>query len=297
MRMFLVSLSALAVAALVCSAGQVTEYTAQFTGANGTTVAPGTTLGYTNLGCELANWTAYPRPPTDPNIEGPPNEDRFYITNNQLFMYVGPCTNNPAVYNKVMCSLLPQEAPNDPVYLTLNSGQVEAEFDLNEAVVNAGHRWNLQQEVKLILRDTPTFVDPGGADNAYLIKCTFRPVGLSNVTVQPMMPWTNATGGKAAANLTSTNLAQPITSTKLRMVLDPAGVVKTYIGETLLGQSTSLYPIATVYPYMWHGKFNGEGGVVADGSATIDNLSIKWTPEPGAFALLLLALPLVRKLR
>lgn len=82
----------LSVVVWYCHAGQVTSWADTFTGPDGTVVAPGMNWGYTNLGVERIDWQTYSRPDA---------EDQYYITNNQLFCYVGPCTNHPAVYNKV----------------------------------------------------------------------------------------------------------------------------------------------------------------------------------------------------
>lgn len=285
---YLVTVAAVIAVALTVSAGQVTEFADTFTGADGTSVAPGANWDYLNIGVELADWATHPRPDAaDLNI----------ISNNQLFMYVGPCTNNPAVYNKVMASITPLSG-GTPVWLTLTNGMVEASLSLMEANQNAGNRWNLGQEIKIALSATSEQLDPSHT-NMYVMKLTIRPTtpSGSNCTVRSMISTTNNAGAPTLAERPSTNLVYPIAPTTLRMTLDANAVCKMYVGGALIDQSTGLWPIATCYPYIWHGMFNGEGGVVADGNAMIDSFDVKWTPEPGLLAFLLLAVPAVLRFR
>jgi hypothetical protein len=285
---YLITVAAVIAVALTVSAGQVTEFADTFTGVNGTSVAPGANWNYVNIGVELADWVTYPRPDA---------KDLNIISNNQLFMYVGPCTNNPAVYNKVQAAITPTSS-GTPVWLTLTNGMVEASFDLREVNQNAGNRWNLGQEIKLALSATSLAVDPSQT-NMYILKLTIRPTtpAGSNVFIRTAISTTNAAGAPVSTDTTGTNLVYPIAPTTIRMTLDANAVCKLFVGGALVNQSTGLWPIATCYPYIWHGMFNGEGGVTADGNAFIDNYDVKWTPEPGLLAFLLLAVPAFLRFR
>jgi len=290
---YLVTVAAVIALALIVSAAEVTQFSDTFTGADGTSVAPGANWDYLNIGVEWNDWAPHPRPDAaDLNI----------ISNNQLFMYVGPCTNDPAVYNKVQASITPLSG-GTPVWLTLTNGMVEGSFDLREVNQNAGHQWNLGQECKLAFSLGSEYLDPNHT-NMYVLKLTMRSVGgsgsnYSNVFIRTMISTTNSAGEPLlqGRDAYGTNLAYPIIPTTIRMTLDANAVCKLFVGGALVDQSTGLWPIATCYPYIWHGMFNGSGGVTSDGNTFIDNFDVKWTPEPGLLAFLLLAVPAVLRFR
>jgi hypothetical protein len=282
--------------ASVASAGEFVTFSDDFTGADGTTVAPGTDWGYENVGVEDISWTTIPRPDA---------QDQYIITNNQLFMYVGPCTNDPTVYNKVQAAIWPIVGGTRG-YVVFTNGEVTASFDLNEVIVNEGHAWALNQEVKLNLAAGPITLDPDAKTNSLAVKCSIRPNGLDGVG--------NVSNVQITAYLnTPTNRVNfpgyqidgyPITPFEVKIVLEKSGMAKVYVGGVMRHMTNALDfvdlgAVDKIYPYIWHGMFQGRDSnqtVPTDGKTIIDNFNVQWTPEPGAFALLVLALPLLRKL-
>lgn len=268
-------------------AGQVTSWSDTFTGSDGTIVAPGANWGYTNLGVGRADWQTYPRPDA---------QDAYYITNNQLFCFVGPCTNDPAVYNKVMAGLQPL-SDGTPVWMLFTNGQIEAEIQINEVTANAGNRWNLNQELKLALSASPDVRDPDAYTNMYYLKATVRPSSQSNMRVVPQYALAVSNWNREI----STNafvVPYPLTEpVRVKYVLKSD---TTWIGYTngalwfMTNGLISADKLETVYPFIWHGKFNGEGGVSADGTMVVDNFSVMWIPEPGMVLAALGALLVMR---
>jgi hypothetical protein len=277
------------VAGLALAAGAAEElaWTANFTGANGAVVAPSVAWNYTNLGVEVAGSVVVPRPDA---------ADQYYCTNDQLFCYVGPCTNNPLVYNKVMAAFNPLSS-GTPVYLTLTNGQVEASFDLKSIVANAGNRWGLNQELKLSLSAAPVWADPGPYTNMYSMRITVRPsagTGASNVLVQGSIMVTNAQH-KLLQSVVASNYAAAAMSLKMIVTSDATFAILT--NNAVQTIATGCMPaglMPRVYPFFWQGKFSGEPGVgvVADGNMQIDNVAVAYVPEPAALALAVLALAL-----
>lgn len=268
-------------------AGQVTSWSDNFTGPNGTIVAPSVNWGYTNLGVERADWQTYPRPDA---------ADQYYITNNQLFCFVGPCTNDPTVYNKVMAGLQPLSG-GTPVWMLFTNGQVEAEIQINEVTANAGNRWGLNQELKMTLAAAPDVRDPGAYTNMYFLKATVRPSSQSNMRVVPQYALAVSNWNREVSSV-AFEVPYPLTEpVRVKYVIKSD---TTWIGYTngvlwfMTNNLISADKMERVYPFVWHGKFNGEGGVSADGTMVVDNFSVAWIPEPGMVMAVLGALALVR---
>jgi len=285
MKTLVIGLSLMAGFALRATAGEVTLWQDNFTGADGTIVAPSANWGYTNLGVEVnsPSWAVVPRPDA---------ADQYLISNNQLYCYVGPCTNDPAVYNKVMAGLQPLSG-GTPVFLLLTNGQVEAEFELTAVTANLGNQWDLNQELKLALAAGADMSDPGSYTNMYYVKLTVRPGNITNVRVAAS--YASAASG-VNAELPGANflvpypLAEPL---KVKMLVKRDATYQVYTnGAFWVATNNALAATAmeTVYPFFWHGKFNGSGGVVADGNVLIDNFVVKYIPEPVLVGLLLLGL-------
>ena len=104
--------------------------------------------------------------------------------------------------------------------------------------------------------------------------------------------------GAGAGNFTvavGDDVALPVS---LKLTVEADSTLKVYTNGLLVAVTNGLVSpgdIQTVYPYIWDGMFNGAGGVDVDAYLEIDNYNVKWKPEPGALALLALALPLLRK--
>jgi len=284
MKKILVSLFAVTLAATVAQAAGGTEFSDNFDGTDGTIVAPGAMWGYTNIGVERSDWATYPRPDA---------QDLYCISNNQLFMYVGPTTNAVGVYNKVQAALTPLTSGTQ-LAVDFTSGQIECSFDLMHVDANLGNRWNLNQEIKVALNGTTAVTDPGNTD-AYYIKCTVNPSNMATVVITPAISpsWTNKTMN-VTAPVTVAYSDLPI---NLKMVAGADSSVKFYTNNVLVGVTNGFISgVSTMYPFIWDGMFSGEGTTPpTEGDVFIDNYNVKWTPEPGVFALLLLALPLLRK--
>ncbi|MCX7848064.1 MAG: hypothetical protein N2595_08570 [bacterium] len=270
-------------------AGQVTSWSDTFTGPDGTVVAPSFTWWYTNLGVERSDWQTYPRPDA---------QDKYILTNNQLFCYVGPCTNDPAVYNKVQAGLQPL-SDGTPVWMLFTNGQVEAEIQINQVTANAGNQWNLNQELKLTLAAGPAIRDPGPYTNMYFVKATVRPSTLSNMRIVPQYALAVSNWNReisTVAFVVPYPLTEPV---RVKYVVKSD---TTWIGYTngalwfVTNDLISADKFQTVYPFIWHGKFNGAGGVSADGTMVVDNFSVGWIPEPGLLVVLLGVCGVARKI-
>ncbi|GEM_PF-1607337 len=282
MKALTIGLSMVVVVALLAQAGEVTQWQDNFTGADGTIVAPSANWSYTNLGVEI-EWQVIPRPDA---------ADQYIISNNQLYCYVGPCTNNPVVYNKVMTGLQPLSA-GTPVFLKLINGQVEAELDLTATMANLGNQWGLNQEIKLALAAGPDVSDPGSYTNMYYVKLTVQPSNTPNVRVAASYASViaNTSAELPGANfLVQYPLTEPL---KIKMLVKSDATYQVYTNGAFWVATNSAIPAAameTLYPFFWHGKFNGSGGVVADGNVVIDNFMVKYIPEPVMVSILLLGL-------
>jgi PEP-CTERM motif-containing protein len=258
----------------LAQADSVLSFTDDFTGVDGTSII-GPTWGYVDLGVELSDWASHPR--TAP-------ADRFEIQNNELYANVTPLeTTDPAEYNKVMASIYPMGGGSQ-VSLTMGAGEeVVYEVDLVDTLANAGHRWNLNQEVKLVLTDSPnTFVDPNSSFDNYMFKLTVRPEGNAN----EFTCTGTANSGGAGSSTASVDVAAPAAyPQKLRMVLDAGGNADFYLDGTPMGSVTGT-AMATVYPYVWVGKFNGGATVLTEGDLTLDNYVVEVVPEPATLSVL-----------
>jgi hypothetical protein len=254
-----------------------------FTGADGTIVAPGAMWGYTNIGVERSDWATYPRPDA---------QDLYCISNNQLFMYVGPSTNAVGVYNKCQAAIMPGSY-GDPDWITFTNGQVEMSMDVVASAANAGNRWGFSKETKPVLNSANDPVDNGGGNSHYRFQIQVGPDDL-NVAQQLSVQGAYTTAFNIAIG---NDVALPVS---LKMTIDETGAVNIYTNGLLIVSTNGLVPpseMQTVYPYIWDGIFAGEGTTPpTEAYLKLDNYNVKWTPEPGAFALLLLALPLLRKL-
>jgi len=287
-KMFL----AIALLGLVVGSAQaddVDSFFDVFTGVDGTSII-GPTWGYVDLGVELSDWSTYPR--TAP-------ADVFEIQSNELYAKVTPLeTADPAVYNKIMASIYPMNAGSQ-VSLTMGAGEeVVYEVDLIGTTANEGNRWALNQEVKLVLTDSAAmFNDPNSSFDNYMIKVTVRQS--TNATELTITGTANSAG--AGTSTAAMDIVRPANyPLMLRMVVDVAGNADFYVDDmvTPIGSLTGT-AMGTVYPYMWCGKFNGEGGVLADGDLTLDNYKVEVIPEPATLSVLALGglAALIRKRR
>jgi hypothetical protein len=282
-KKILVSLFAVALIASLANAGEVTEFSDTFTGADGTIVAPGAMWGYTNIGMEINNWNTYPRPSA---------ADLYVISNNQLHMYVGPTVSNVPVYNKLQAAIIPGSYA-DPTWLTFTNGQIELSMDVMASYANAGNMWGFSKETKPTLNSVNNPVDNGGGSDHYRFQIQVGPNDL-NIAQQVSVQGAGPSGNFNLA--IGNDVALPVA---LKLVVEADSTVKIYTNGLLITVTNGLVDpvdIQTVYPFIWDGMFNGAGGVDVDAYLEIDNYNVKWTPEPGMFALLALALPLLRKL-
>jgi len=280
-KKILVSIAAVAMIAAFANAGEVTEFSDTFTGADGTIVAPGAMWGYTNIGMEINNWNTYPRPSA---------QDLYCISNNQLYLYVGPTVSNQPTYNKVQAAIIPGSYA-DPDWITFTNGQIEMSMDVMADAANAGNMWGFSKETKPILNSVNNPTDNGGGNYHYRFHIQVDPndLNVADVTVQGQY----TTSFNIAVG---DDMALPVS---LKLTVDASGALNIYTNGLLIVATNGLIPpgdYQTVYPFIWDGMFNGAGGINTEAYLMLDNYNVKWTPEPGAFALLLLALPLLRKL-
>lgn len=284
MKALAIGVSVVAGMALMATAAEEVLWADNFYGTDGTMVAPSAAWAYTNLGVEIETaWQVIPRPDA---------QDQYYISNNQLYCYVGPCTNVMNVYNKVMAAFNPLSS-GSPVYLMLTNGQIEASFDLKEINANAGGRWGLNQELKLSLCAAPVWADPGVYTNMYTLKVTVRPgtgATASNVLVQGMIMVTNK-----QVNLPQTIIASNYVDAAipLKMIVRNDSTFIILTNNVVQAMTNGFMPagaIDKVYPFFWHGKFTKDNDVVADGNMFIDNFVVKYIPEPVAISVLLLGM-------
>jgi hypothetical protein len=291
-------LLAVAVAASFAASSEFTDFSDDFDRPDYTVIAPGADWDYENVGVEDISWTTKPRPNA---------QDQYIVSNQQLHMFVGPTDTNPAVYNKVMASIWPV-VNGTRGYITFTSGVVEAGFDLTEVCANQGHAWALNQEIKLVLPAGPITVDPDSQTNSFMVKCSIRPNGLDGETRCSNVLFTAVFNSHTSrVNLTEYQVdGYPITTTPVRIMLDRLGPAEMYVGGVLRMQTNAqqfmdLASMDKIYPYIWHGKFQGRASnqtVPTLGYAAIDNFNVNWTPEPcGGLAALALAIVAVVRTR
>lgn len=252
-------------------AGHIFRLDESFDGPDGQVVAPSATWGYTNVGVELDDWATHPRPDA---------EDRYIITNNALYCYVGPTDVDALTYNKVQAVIRPITPNGSNAFFRIPAG-ISMQYDLLEAVANEGHRWNLNQELKLSLTPIALNVDPVGIQtNACQIQLTVQPLGSPGIRLQTRFCHHDG-GGWVWSNIVDTVMSRPTStnSLQLRMDVRQTGQVSFYTNGTLSAESeedalpSSFFGKA--YVQFWHGKFNGDGGVSADGYVVIDNLRVQ----------------------
>jgi hypothetical protein len=283
MKTWAMGISMVSAMAMMATAAEEVLWADNFAGSDGTIVAPSVAWYYTNLGVEI-EWQVIPR------LDA---QDQYYISNNQLYCYVGPCTNDPNVYNKVMAAFNPLSS-GSPVYLMLTNGQIEASFDLKEINANNGGRWGLNQELKLSLSAAPVWADPHpSVTNMYTLKVIVRPgtgVGASNVLVQGMIMVTNKQVSLPQTIIASNYVDAAI---PLKMIVRGDSTFVILTNNAVQAMTNGIMPdgaVNKVYPFFWHGKFTRENGVVADGNMFIDNFVVKYIPEPVAITVLLLGM-------
>jgi len=286
MKKIITILSVALIATLTVNAGLVTSWSDDFNGANGTVVAPGANWGYTNVGVEI-EWQVVPRPDA---------EDQHYITNNTLFCYTGPATNNPAVYNKVMSTIYPK-TDGTPVHVKLTNGTLTVEWDLVNMTQNDGHRWNLGQEMKVSLSPVPVMQDPGSeSTNLYMVIMGIRQSSNGNYYYNSRVKQTGGGNGDALAD--TGDISTPVEPVTFKMALKSDTTFMCYTNDVLFGMTNAALPaFEDVYIQVWHGMFNGAGSEVSDGNIELDNFSVNWTPEPSCFLFVLLAVPLWKRFR
>ena len=283
-------------ATLTVNAGLVTSWSDDFTGADGTPVASTANWDATNV-----IWKLLATPWNDTDRTGD-NNDEYIISNNQFYAYVGPCElyTNVDLRQQVQVSFVPKDS-GDRIYLDLLTGMIELKIDLAAIWGNEGNRWGANQEYKVVLPAAPIIIDSHKITNYYQITFRMETASLSNLVIKAEY------GGAtyAAVTFASTNyVPSAFTPKSARLVVQAVAgdtVAKFYVDDELLGTVNGVLTadqMSRLYPYIWYGKFTGDGSVIADGAIFIDNYSVQWAvPEPSVFLLVLLAIPLLKRFR
>ena len=176
MKKFITILGVAVMATLTVNAGLVTSWSDDFTGADGTVVAPSANWALTNqtIGIMANPWPA----PTDRSGN---NEDVYIISNNQFYSYVGPMTlyTNLNANLKADTSFIPQEA-GERIGINLSNGTVVLEVDLADMWGNEGGKWGNNLEVKVPLPSAPIVTDSHRATNYYQICFKMSPTSSYN---------------------------------------------------------------------------------------------------------------------
>lgn len=263
--------------ALVARAGQVTTWSDSFTGSNGTIVAPGAQWGYTNTGVEVAGYVTVPR------LDA---QDQHYITNNALFCYVGPVTNDPLAYNKVQAVITPL-SEGTPVSLAVLDGTIVAQLDLVDMVQNAGHIWNLGQEMKLSLTPQPAYDDPNNVTNCYFVNMGIRPtVSAPGTSSYIRLQYNTSTMGviNRYTLFNMPSLPPPFVPKTVRFEYSANDMIALYTNGVQVYTSNAPVTsaaLSNVYVQFWHGMFNGAGPESSTGDVVIDNVSFEWVKRIG----------------
>ena len=297
MKKFIAIAGVALIATLTVNAGLVTSWSDDFNGADGTVVAPSAKWALTNVVWQamgVPNWNTHDRASN--------NEDVYIISNNQFYTYLGPCTlyTNVSERQKVQASFIPQES-GTPVAVLLSNGIVTLEVDLADMWGNDGEApWGSpNQEIKIALPCTSIITDTHKVTNYYQIAFKIDKYSSSNYAVYAQSG-TKTIGAKSFANVDYASLPVLPKSAKLT-VQNVAGdaVAKLYIDGNFVGMTNAFTAaqMATLYPYIWEGRFSGGGAEISDGALFLDNYSVAWVPEPSVFLLTLLAIPLWRKFR
>ena len=245
----------------------VTYWYDSFNAPNGTSITTTPQWLYTNLGVETNSTTGGSVPRLDA-------QDKYYSSNNMLYCYVGPCTNDPLIYNKVQAGLTPLNPDGYPAFVVLTNGRLAVECDFTAAEQNAGNQWGLGQEFKVSLTSFPILSDPGIWTNMYVLKVRVNPGG-AGVMFFADVAYTGRWHSVYASGTISNAFAAG--RRHLRMELRADGGFNVLMNGVLVGSATNVIPPALmpeVFVQIWHGKFNGSGGVVSDGSLMIDNFLI-----------------------
>jgi hypothetical protein len=250
----------------IAQAGNVTSFTDDFTGSDGTSIF-GSSWGYADQGVELSDWAVHPRTAA---------ADVYEIQSNAMYAEVTPLeTADPAEYNKIMSSIYPIDGGSQ-ASLSIGADElVTYEIDLMNIAANEGHRWSLNQEVKLVLTDSPAvFSDPNSSFDNYVLKLTVRP----NTDANAFRVIGTANSGGAGTDSTAVDVVAPAGDYpyKMRMTLDADGNADFYLDDmtTSLGTVTGT-AMGTVYPYVWVGKFNGGATVLTEGNVVLDNYLVE----------------------
>lgn len=296
MKKLIAIVSVALIATLTANAGLVTSWSDNFDGVDGTPVATSANWDATNIEWQImgGDWSTHDRVGN--------NEDQYIISNNQFYSYVGPCTlyTNVALEQQVRVSYIPKEA-GDRISMDLANGIVTLEIDLESVWGNEGNRWDANQEFKVVLPADPIITDSHTATKYYQITFGMRKASLSNVIVKAEV---GGTAGGAATFASTDNVPTTLTPKTAKLTVQAVGgdtVAKFYVDGTLINTTNGVFTtteMATLYPYIWYGKFSGDGMAIADGAIFVDNYSVNWVlPEPSAFLLLLLAVPLWKRFR
>ena len=262
------------VASLTVNASAV-SWQDDFNGPNGTIVAPGTDWGYTNLGVELADWNVHPRP--DAN-------DQYYITNNQLYCYVGPCTNDPSVYNKVMCNIYPQ-TNGSPLHVNIAEGELKVQWDLIDMQHNDGHKWENGQEIKITVSPIPFTTDPHyyktgqgpTPTNFYEVQIK---IGPSSIAERYTLKVSNANATGKYSTIKKMSVSNAFFPTTISFIQKGNGSFTCYTNDAEFASIPDATVIQDAYIQIWHGMFNGDGSMSSTGHMIIDNFNIGQTPKP-----------------
>jgi len=296
MKKIITILTVALIATITANAGTVTSWSDNFDGADGTPVATTAKWDATNITWKVmgGSWTDYDRVGD--------NDDQYIISNNQFYSYVGPCTlyTNVDMRQQVKVSYIPKEA-GERIYMDLSNGIVTLELDLESVWGNEGNRWGANQEFKVVLPAAPLIIDSHTVTNYCQITFGMRKATDSNVVIKAEA---GNTSGGAIPFASTDNVPTTLTPKTAKLVVQAVAgdtVIKFYVDDTLIGSTNSAFTaaqMATLHPYIWYGKFTGDGETIADGAIFVDNYSLKWAlAEPSAFLLVLLAVPLWKRFR
>jgi len=253
----------LALTALFAQAAVV--FTDDFTGSDGTALTSGS-WGYVDRGyIGSASWAVLSR--TAP-------ADVFEIRGNKLYTEIAPLeTTDPAERNKVMASIYPKSGASQ-LEVPVSSGEkFICEFDLSDFTHNLGHMWNLNQEIKIVLRDVAgNFADPGNKDGSLMFKITVHPDGQES-KLSILGTDSRSTENDSVNTETVSFANTPDFPLSLRIEHHSDGETVFLVDGKVI-DSLSGSALTTVYPYIWRGLFSGQGSELSAGSITIDNVVI-----------------------
>ncbi len=250
----------LALTALFAQAAVV--FTDDFTGSDGTAITSGN-WGYVDLGFVGSDsWNVLSRTAA---------ADVFEIQSNRLYTEITPLeTTDPSERNKVMASIYPKSGASQLAVPVSSGDKFVCEFDFADLTHNSGNMWGLNQELKLVLRDTAAnFADPGSGDGSLFFKITVRPDGHANKFEILGVDYRGA-GAETEAVVFPNTADMPLS---LRVEHHSDGETVFLIDGRVIG-SFSGSALTTIYPYIWRGLFSGGASELSAGSMTIDNVVI-----------------------